>query len=249
MTYQPQLPLGCTLVELESVGSTNDHAKMLAREGALDGTVVWTHAQTAGRGRQGNSWTGFSGNMYASVIVRPHARVQETGQLSFVAALALAETLKEFLPPSVDIGIKWPNDLLLNGKKCAGILLETETVNGAHGVAWVVIGIGVNVKAAPENAACLHDFCAHDVEAGHVLEKLTARLMSLEKTWRENGFDCVRAGWLAHACNIGALINVRLPRETLQGRFIGIDGAGALELELQDGARRMIASGEVYAQT
>jgi len=148
MTYQPQLPPHFTLVELPAVGSTNDYAKDLARKGQSAFTVVWTHDQTAGKGRQGNTWTSIPGNLYMTMILRPGVNAERTGQLSFVAAVALAETLKEFLPSSAQITLKWPNDLLLNGKKAAGILLETEA-GGAKPVDWVVIGMGVNVTGAP----------------------------------------------------------------------------------------------------
>ena len=135
MPYKPQLPPPLSLIELESTGSTNDHAKQLARNGYPHGTVVWAHQQTAGRGRQGNSWISIPGNLFMTMILRPDKNAALSGQLSFVAAVALAETLKEWLPPTVQIALKWPNDLLLNGKKAAGILLESE-INGVRSVVY-----------------------------------------------------------------------------------------------------------------
>lgn len=233
------LPQAFHLVALAEVGSTNDYAKTLAREGAPAFTVVWAHDQTAGRGRQGNSWTSCPGNLYMSLILRPEAGAAETGQLSFLAAVALAEALRAWLPPAAKVALKWPNDLLLNDKKAAGILLEAEG-------GWLVIGIGVNVAGAPEGAISLKALGV-DATAGEVLEKLSIRLKSLYDLWREKGFAPIRAEWLRYACNMGQTINVRLPGETFSGRFLGIDETGALQVETRDGSLRRISSGEVFS--
>lgn len=239
MMGAPQLPQGFDLVALSSVDSTNNHAKSLARGGAAAFTVVTAKEQTAGRGRQGNTWTSCPGNLYMSVVLRPDLDAASTGQISFLAAVALAEALQEWLPDAVDMKLKWPNDLLLNGKKAAGILLEAESD-------WLVVGIGVNVAGAPEGAASLKDFGVM-ADSGAVLEKLCQRLKSLYDVWKKSGFEPVRGEWLRYAYNIGQTINVRLPKETFAGKFVGIDGAGALQVELQDGSLRHVSSGEVFA--
>lgn len=246
MPYKPQLPKPLSLIELDSVGSTNDHAKKLARNGYPHGTVVWAHQQTAGRGRQGNTWTSLPGNLFMTMILRPEKNAAVTGQMSFVSAVALAETLKEWVPPSVQVALKWPNDLLLSGKKAAGILLESD-ISGVHDVGWMIIGIGVNITEAPEDAACLKDFGVAGLDAGLVLEKLAKRLKTLYEIWRKTGFDLIRREWMSYAHNVGATINVRLPKETISGKFLGIDTSGALQLEMQDGSRKDISSGEVFS--
>ncbi len=230
------------LIELQETESTNDHAKSLAREGAVEGTIVWTHRQTAGRGRQGNAWVSFDGNLYMTLILRPEGRAGQMGQLSFVAALALAETLKPFLPPQAVVSLKWPNDLLLNGKKAAGILLETEGDKNN----WVVIGMGVNVEASPDGATSMRSLGA-TADKKEVMEKLYTKLMSLYGLWQEMGFTPIRQEWLGYAINIGNVINIRLPGETFSARFLGLDDGGALQVEMDDGSRRTIASGEVFA--
>ncbi len=245
MPYKPQLPPPLSLIELESIGSTNDHAKRLAKNGYPAGTVVWARAQTSGRGRQGNTWLSLPGNLFMTMILRPDKNASVAGQLSFVAAVALAETLREFLPQNVQIALKWPNDVLLNGKKAAGILLESE-MNGVRAIDWIVVGIGVNVAGAPEGAVGFQDFGVTGVEAGQVLEKLSIRLKSLYDIWQKKGFEPIRAEWLRYAHNIGVTINVRLPKETFSGTFIGIDTSGALQLEMDDGSRKDISSGEVF---
>jgi BirA family biotin operon repressor/biotin-[acetyl-CoA-carboxylase] ligase len=239
MTYKPKLPPAFNLIELLSVGSTNDHAKQLARSGFPAFTAVWAHEQTAGKGRQGNSWLSVPGNLYLSILLRPSATAVQNGQLSFLAAVALADTIKEFMIQPGLISLKWPNDLLLNGKKAAGILLEAEED-------WVVMGIGVNVAGAPEGAASLKDF-GIATESGQVLDKLIVRVKDLYDLWVKNGFAPIREQWLRHAYNIGMTIQVRMPHETFSGKFLGIDDAGALEVEMPDGAMRAVCSGEVFA--
>jgi len=245
MTYQPQLPQDMSIVELQTVGSTNTYARDLAKDGAAPFTIVWGHEQTAGRGRQGNTWVSNRGNLFMTVVLRPNIAAPLTGQLSFIAAVALAETLKALLPQAVKINLKWPNDVLLNGKKAAGILLESE-ISGDGPVDWVVVGMGVNVAHAPTAAICLRDLGLESLEPGQVLEKLALRLKSIYEVWQKNGFAPIREEWLRYSHATGTVINVRLPKETLTGKFMGIDAQGALQLELPDGTTKNIASGEVF---
>jgi BirA family biotin operon repressor/biotin-[acetyl-CoA-carboxylase] ligase len=233
------------LVSLDVVGSTNDHAKMLAREGALEGTVVCARRQTAGRGRQGNRWESADGNLFMTMVLRPKTPPARTGQLSFVAAVALAETLEECLPRA-RVALKWPNDALIDGKKAAGILLEAEAA-GADIVEWVVIGIGVNIVDAPDFATSLAANGAADVTAADVMKAVCARIEGLYRLWREKGFAPIRDAWTARAAFLGETINVRLPQESFAARLAGIDENGALQAELPDGTLRVVASGEVFA--
>ncbi len=129
---------------LDSVGSTSDEALRLAREGAPHGTVVTAREQTAGRGRVGRAWASPPGNLYLSVLLRLDLPVARIAELSFVAALAVAETVDAFVAGRASL--KWPNDVLIDGAKVAGILIEQ-----ADGVA--VIGIGVNVAHCPSGLA------------------------------------------------------------------------------------------------
>jgi len=233
------------LISLDAVDSTNEYAKMLARDGAPDFTTVWAQRQTAGKGRQGNQWLSEPGNLFMTVILRPAVTAASSGQLSFLTAVALADTVCEFLPTAVDVGLKWPNDLLLNGRKAAGILLETESA-GTAPVAWVVLGIGVNIAHAPEQATSLHDCGAKDISVATVLDKLHGHLRTRYALWQKDGFEAIRAAWLSYALHIGKTINVRLPSESFAATFIGIDPAGALQVKMPDGRERLIASGEVY---
>lgn len=232
--------------ELAEVDSTNTHARTLAQQGAPEGTLVFAHAQTAGRGRHGNTWQGLSGNLFCSIILRPAVSAADVGQLSFLIAVALADTIAALLPDPAQLGLKWPNDILIGGRKCAGILLESEAAAGQGHLPWVVAGLGVNLAAAPEGAVCLAELTGKSLAPATFLDLLEPRLRAHYLDWQAEGFAPIQQAWTRHALNRGQDIRVRLTRETLTGIFEGIDGQGALNLRLPDGSLRQIASGEVY---
>lgn len=229
-----------TVIELKTVGSTNDHAKDLARQGAAAGTVVWAHEQTAGRGRQGNGWVSAPGNLYMSMVLYPKKAVEHVGQLSFLSAVALAAVLERIIPVTAQVQLKWPNDILINRKKAAGILIETES-----GAPWVVVGMGLNVTNAPEGAVCLHDLGVR-TRAADIFPLVVAEMRAQLALWETSGFDSIRAAWLNRAYNLGQEIRARLPSETVTGVFEGIDTQGALQLRVQSGQVRTVNSGEVF---
>jgi BirA family biotin operon repressor/biotin-[acetyl-CoA-carboxylase] ligase len=248
MTAAPRLPPAYRLLSYERLASTNDEAKRLARAGAEEGTVVWAREQTAGRGRRGRQWIGIRGNLFASFILRPDCPPAAAAQLGFVGALGLSDAVAVIAPPSAELRCKWPNDVLLNGRKLAGILLESET-RARDDLDWLVIGIGVNVVGHPEAAdypttSLRAEGCAA-VDSGMMLEILARHFLVWCDRWREGGFAPVRAAWLDRAIGIGDAITVRLDRESLEGRFVGLDADGALSLETASGARR-IAAGDIF---
>jgi BirA family biotin operon repressor/biotin-[acetyl-CoA-carboxylase] ligase len=229
------------IIELKKTDSTNDHAKQLAREGAASGTVVWAHEQTAGRGRQGNTWVSIPGNLFMSMIIRPQISAEHFGQLSFLSAVALANVLEKIIPALAQINLKWPNDLLINQKKAAGILIETEGK-----APWAVVGIGVNVSSAPPGAISLSDIGVKTHSAREILELLAQEMQVLVQAWEKTGFAPIRAAWLERAYKHGEEITARLPKETLKGIFKGIDPAGALQLQMTNGIVKTINSAEVF---
>jgi len=238
----PVLPDGWRLVALQSVGSTNDEAAHLADAGAPEGTLVWAREQTGGRGRRGRAWASPIGNLYSSTILRPGCPAARAAELGFVAALAVAD----MVPTGRDVRVKWPNDVMVDGGKVAGILPESSI--GRDGLAeHVVMGIGVNVGFAPNlpemryPGACL----GGTVEAA--LERLAAALARRVADWRRDGFDAVRAEWLTRAGPLGVEIDVRLGEELVRGRFAGMDREGALLLDTVGGPRRIVA-GELLAR-
>ncbi|MBI3451393.1 MAG: biotin--[acetyl-CoA-carboxylase] ligase [Rhodospirillales bacterium] len=248
MTEAPSLPPAYRLVTMDTVGSTNEEAKRLARAGAEDGTLVWAREQTAGRGRSGRSWTSPPGNLYCSIIARPECPPAEAAQLSFVAALGLGGALGAVLPPLVEMRYKWPNDVLLNNRKVAGILIETEGV-GKDALDWLVIGVGLNIASHPEDtefpATGLKFEAGVDFTAQELLETFTRHFLAWVNRWLDDGFEPVRQEWRRRAKGINEKIAVRLPDGRVAGTFIDLDTDGALILET-DAGRRRITAGDVF---
>ena len=246
---KPNLPPPYRLIALDSVGSTNVEARRLAQEGAEDGTLIWAREQTAGRGRSGKDWESPVGNLYLSLVLRPDCSPQEAAQLSFIAALGLGEAVGSTAPP-MEVLYKWPNDVLINERKAAGILLESEI--GADGALdWLVLGCGVNIASYPRETAfpatsLRFEGAPAELTEVVLLEAFGRHFLSWVNRWLEEGFEPVRRHWLQHAKGLGEAIDVRLPHETLSGRFADLDETGALLLELPDGAQRKIAAGEVF---
>ena len=244
----PSLPDGCTLIELQSVGSTNDEARARAEAGATDGTVIWAREQKAGRGRRGRDWSSPVGNLYTSTILRPERPAGGAAQLSLVAAVALAEALDAVLPDGVAAACKWPNDVLVDRQKIAGILLESQ--GNGDAVSWIVIGCGVNVASHPDTttypATNVNALCDSAVMLEAMLEHYLACLFAWRDIWRESGIEPVRRAWIARAAGLGGPITVRLPDRELSGRFHDMDADGALLLELPDGVRKRITAGDVF---
>ncbi|HEY1797897.1 MAG TPA: biotin--[acetyl-CoA-carboxylase] ligase [Stellaceae bacterium] len=239
---------GFRLLRYETLGSTNDEAKRLARDGEPGGVIVYAMTQTAGRGRRGREWVSpATGNLYSSLLWRPKCSAASAAQLGFVAALAMGEAIDGVLPLGARLRFKWPNDLLLNGRKLAGVLLESET--SASAVEFVVIGIGVNLATAPVGTETAATSLAAEGAAGvtpeMVLPRFAEAFAKWEGVWRQGGFAAIRPAWLARAGGVGEDIRVRLERETLYGRFLDLDDAGALLLGQAAGQRR-IAAGDIF---
>ena len=244
----PGLPEGFRLHRFETLGSTNDEAKRLARAGAAEGVLVWALEQTEGRGRRGRAWHSPRGNLYLSLVARPAAPPARAAQLGFVAALALGDALLALAGPGLPLRYKWPNDLLLGGRKLAGILLESEMASGDQ-VDFVVIGLGVNIAAAPRDveypAASLAAAGIAGVTPAGLLEAFARHFSIWLARWRGEGFAPVRVAWLTRASGLGEPVRVRLDHRSHQGRFFDLDDDGALLLDSADGRRR-IAAGQVF---
>jgi BirA family biotin operon repressor/biotin-[acetyl-CoA-carboxylase] ligase len=240
------LPAPLRLLGYDSLGSTNDEAKRLAAEGAAAWTVVWARAQSAGRGRRQRPWVSQPGNLFVSVLLRPPGPAVAVAQLGFAAALAVGDTLAPLLAEPGRLRYKWPNDVLVGGRKIAGILLESAAAR--DGVDWLVAGIGVNIASHPAEAATPATSLAAlgataDLET--VLAALLTAFHAWAGRWESEGFEPLRRAWLERAQGLGHAIGVRLERESFTGRFVDLDRDGALLVET-DAGRRRIAAGEVF---
>lgn len=222
--------------------STQDEAKRLASAGAPEGTVVQCLEQLQGRGRHGRVWHSPPGNLYMSVLLRPGCPAGQAAQLSFVTALALADALDTLLAPGPALTLKWPNDILIDGKKISGILIEREGDS-------CIVGIGVNIFAPPEGAAALNACCGDSRPAIHPFrDAVLAALRARYDAWRENGFAPVRAAWLARAHGLNGPIRVTVGGREREGLFCGIGDDGRLLARTPDGKNFDISAGEVYFQ-
>lgn len=239
MISAPVLPDGWTLVAFDSVGSTNDEAARLAEAGAPEGTFVWARAQTGGRGRRGRRWASPVGNLYCSTILRPECPAPRAAELGFVAALAVADLVRD----GRAVRVKWPNDVLVDGGKVAGILPESSIAQDGR-VDHVVLGIGLNVSFAPSLPEMRYPGAMLGGTVEAAVEGLTAALAGWLGDWRRRGFEAIRAGWLERAGPLGAEVDVKLGEELVRGAFAGMDREGALLLETPAGRRRIV-SGEL----
>ncbi|MCX7366871.1 MAG: biotin--[acetyl-CoA-carboxylase] ligase [Alphaproteobacteria bacterium] len=242
MNSAPVLPDGWRLHALDSVGSTNDEATRLAEAGAPEGSVVWAREQTGGRGRRGRRWASAAGNLYCSTVLRPDCTAQQAAEVGFVAALAVADLVRD----GRAVRVKWPNDVLVEGGKLAGILPES-SIGDEVRVEHVVLGIGVNVAFAPQLAEMRYPGAMLGGTIEAALEGLTVGLVHWLAVWRMKGFEAIRAAWLERAGPLGASVDVRLGEELVSGRFAGMDRDGALLLDTAVGSRRIV-SGELLGR-
>ncbi len=229
---------------LGTTPSTQDMVRGLADNGEAEGLGIQALQQTKGRGRHGNNWVSPMGNMYLSVLLRPSCKADKAGQMAFVVALALSDAIGEIIEEGHTKTLKWPNDILIDGKKVSGILLESKI--DAHGrVDYLIIGTGVNIFAAPEGAigldAIKQERIAINTFRDLYLEKLQERYIS----WQDKGFAQIREAWLKQAHGLGAILKIRLPEIAYEGVFEGIDESGALMATI-DGEKRTFTAGEVH---
>jgi BirA family biotin operon repressor/biotin-[acetyl-CoA-carboxylase] ligase len=244
----PRLSSFYHLVTHERIDSTNEEARRLAAAGAAAGTLVWAGEQLAGRGRRGRGWTSPPGNLYVSLLLRPGCVPTIACQLNFVAAVALAEAVAGLLPPGTSVALKWPNDVLVNGAKVSGILLEAVAA-ADHVIDWLIVGVGVNIASHPPDTPYPATSLQREglrSTAGAVLEAFAERFEAWHEIWRMSGFGRVRDRWLASARGLGEPIEIRLERETLRGRFSDLDATGALMLDMGNDGRRQITTGDLF---
>jgi len=240
-------PSGYGLREFDEIDSTNDEARRLAAGGERGPVWITAGRQTAGRGRRGRKWESPAGNLAATLLLAPARPAGECAQLSFVSALAASDMVASFTP-DVDIKVKWPNDVLANGRKISGILLESAS-QGADPV-FLAIGIGMNLKTHPSDT----EFPATSLSAlgvspplpRHALLELAGPFAKWYDIWRADGFAPIRDAWLARAAGLGTRIRARLQNEETMGVFEGIDETGALLLRETQDRVRTIAAGEVF---
>jgi BirA family transcriptional regulator, biotin operon repressor / biotin---[acetyl-CoA-carboxylase] ligase len=232
-----------------SIGSTSDLCTTLAAAGEPEGLAVMALRQTAGRGSRGRNWQSPVGNLYISVLLRPPGMLSEGGRWALLAAVALADALSGVLPDPGLVSLKWPNDVLLDGRKVAGILLDA-TATSAGAIDWLVIGCGVNLSDAPQvpgrRTACVAELAAPPTPKA-MAERLLDRLAHWRAVRALEGFGPVRAAWLARAQPVGTKMQLAYNGRLFGGAFAGLADDGSLLLTT-GGRVEAFATGEILLQ-
>lgn len=237
------------IIALPTVDSTNAEAQRRAAAGEAAPFWVIADTQTAGRGRSGRSWASAAGNLQASLLIRLSAPAPKAYQLSLVAGVAVIDAIRAAcpsLPDSARLRLKWPNDILVDGAKTGGILVESGLRAGALEAA---IGIGVNLASHPEDLGRLVTHLGAYAPAPaptDLLAHLAPAMQHWLAVWGEGAaFADVRAAWLARAGEPGEALTINTGAETVTGRFEGLDADGALLLRDADGRTRRFSFGDV----
>ena len=236
---------------LDQTDSTNADARRRADAGETGPLWIVARRQSDGRGRRGRAWDSDAGNLFATLLTTTRKSPAEAAQVTFIAALAVADLLDSWAPASV-VTIKWPNDVMLAGEKAAGVLVES----GAHpaGGLWLAVGIGVNLIHAPEGterpATALAHHLRGDVTGPPTVEVAAARLAEAFDVWMTRwetlGFEPILDAWRARTAGLQGPAVARLGRETVEGVAEGVAADGALKLRLADGSLRLISAGDVF---
>ena len=240
--------IGSEILHYAEVASTNTLAMDLAQKGAVDGTVVIAETQTGGKGRLGRSWTSPTGNLYVSVVLRPAVPISKAPLITLMGAVAVASGLRRHC--GVPVGIKWPNDILLSGKKVSGLL--TEMSAEPDRIRHIVLGIGVNVnmdsKALQPDVRRISTTLAaatgKRVDRTALLRTLLAELdLWYHRFLHDDG--SVLAAWKELNVTLGHRVAVEGGSGKLEGSAQGVDAEGRLILKLDDGTLRQVAAGDV----
>jgi BirA family biotin operon repressor/biotin-[acetyl-CoA-carboxylase] ligase len=235
----------------DQIESTNRLAFELASSNQIQNNhVILAKKQTGGKGRYGRVWQSNEGNCFFSLLLKPQNKTTaQISNLSFVAAAAMNLTIQELSPKQeIKISNKWPNDILINGKKTAGILLESSS--NQNQINFVIIGIGVNLISYPDNAlypaTSLENEGFRKILPENLLKNFLEKFADLYQKWQDFGFKPTRNLWLQNAFNLNKEILVNLPNQKIQGVFKDLDENGNLILELKNGEVKIIASGEIF---
>lgn len=227
---------GWRLRRFESLASTSDLCVSLAQAGEPARLATLAARQTHARGSRGRDWTTLPGNLALSVLLRPAGPATDAGHWALLAAVAMAESL-----PDPNLALKWPNDVMLDGMKLGGILIDT-ALDAAGRLDWLVIGFGANLGAAPDGRASLQG------DPADIAATLLSRLDHWDRIRLTDGFAPIRRAWLDRGPPPGTHLTLRIGPHTIGGAFAGLDDDGALLL-LAGGRVRAFPTGEILQAT
>lgn len=240
--------IGHDIHYFNEVDSTNEVAKYLAEEGAEDGTVVVAEIQNKGKGRRGKTWISPPGGIWMSIVLRPKIPPRNASQITLVTGVVVAKTIKEEL--NIDVGIKWPNDILIGEKKVCGILTEVNAT--MDHVNYLVVGIGIDMNVdvpmlpsdLQKGATSLKNELDTEINGALLVQKFLLKFENIYNDFKDGKFPEILNEWRAMSSTIGTSVEVRTRGKRVQGYAVGINQEGILVLEMEDGSLRKMISGE-----
>ncbi|MTK63931.1 MAG: biotin--[acetyl-CoA-carboxylase] ligase [Methanobacterium sp.] len=240
--------IGHDIHYFNEVDSTNEVAKYLAEDGAEEGSVVVAEIQNKGKGRRGKTWISPPGGIWMSIILRPEIPPHRASQLTLVTGVVVAKTIKEEL--NIDVGIKWPNDILIGKKKVCGILTEVNATMDK--VNYLVVGIGIDMNVdvpmlpsdLQKGATSLKNELDTEINGALLVQKFLLNFENIYNDFKDDKFPEILNEWRAMSSTIGTSVEVRTRGKRVQGYAVGINKEGILILEMEDGSLRKMISGE-----
>jgi BirA family biotin operon repressor/biotin-[acetyl-CoA-carboxylase] ligase len=223
------------LEQFEELPSTSDFCAERAKSGETEGLAVFAAQQSAGRGSRGRTWLSPPGNVALSVLLRPQIAPSQSSMFPLLAGIATADAIKAALPAGPPPMLKWPNDVLLDGQKCAGLLIDATQSNNR--IDWLIIGIGINLAYAPEvpgrATTCL---TAHGAETTAIAlaQAVLDNLSSWLDTLANDGPEAIVAAWLSRAHPIGTHLEIKTAEKKTAGAFAGLSPTGELLLQVEN---------------
>lgn len=243
--------LGKEIISYKKVDSTNTSAYELAEHGLTEGAVIFADEQARGKGRHGRTWQSVPGcGIYMSCVLRPHMAPNEIPKITLVAAVAVAKAIRGYT--GLNAVIKWPNDILINGKKVCGILTEMKAEQDM--IDFIILGIGVNVntkaKDLPKGASSLKEELHHikdgeNISRVELAKKMLETLEEYYNTLKKKGSGSIIEEWKEYSVMLGSRVKVALPNRTFEADVYNIDPDGALVVRLDSGVLEKISSGDV----
>jgi len=252
---KPQVPAGYSLICLDEIDSTNLEALRQAENGVEGPLWIVAERQTRGRGRRGRDWITSQGNLFATLLLTGQGPAGVMCGLSFVAAVAVANMIEHQVAQaklSVQVNLKWPNDVLLNNAKAGGILVETSGAGSQQNAYAVAIGIGLNISTHPTQNLIYPttDFaeCGLELNSNDVFEHLAVSFDHCLSLWQHGaGFAPIKQRWLEFGPSVGQELEINTGVDVITGAFMGLDQQGELILRLPDGSQQVIVAGDITA--
>lgn len=233
----------------DKIDSTNEEALRLIRSKAQGNFLIWSKAQTKGKGRPGKEWISKEGNLFLTLLQQKSISQIEASHASFVISIALGKTLEKFANEKSKITYKWPNDILFNNRKIGNFILEVSSSTTSDVSNYLIIGIAINLNSYPDNlafqATSLESEIRKEVNASELVTSLVENIDLLQKSYQENGFDYIRSLWIQNAAYINEIVKINSGYGYEEGKLLGIDEEGNMLLEQKNGEINKYISGEM----